>query len=157
MRDEDLLEDPVITLAGLLFEVHDGLSTLVERGAQPHQEVLIRLARSPGRRLRMSDLAAQVTMSASGLSRAVDRLVAAGCIERNSCASDRRVVYAHLTDQGWAELGASLPDHLARLHEAFAVLDDRQRGQLEALLRVLRDRVNPGAVVASTPADLVEA
>ena len=71
--------------------------------------------------------------------------------------SDRRVVYAHLTDQGWAELEAGLPDHLARLHEAFAVLDRRQRAQLETLLRVLRDRVNPGAVVASDPQELVQA
>ena len=157
MTGEDLLQDPNITLAGLLFEVHDGLGSMIERGAHPHQEVLIRLARSPGRRLRMSDLAAQVTMSASGLSRAVDRLVAAGDIERASCASDRRVVYAHLTDQGLLRLEGDLPDHLARLEEAFSVLDDRQRAQLESLLRALRERVNPGAVVASDPQELVEA
>ena len=57
---------------------------------------------------RMSDLAAQVTMSASGLSRAIDRLVAQGSIERVSCDYDRRVVHARLTDQGRAELDAML-------------------------------------------------
>jgi DNA-binding MarR family transcriptional regulator len=145
----DPLDDPRITLAGLLFEVHDGLSSSLEKGAHPSTEVLLRLARTPDERLRMSDLAAQVTMSASGLSRAIDRLVAAGLIERDSCPTDRRVVYAHLTEQGRAEVAAFLPDHLARLEDAFSVLDADQRADLEALLRRLRDRVNPEAVAAS--------
>ena len=45
-------------------------------------EVLIRLARSPGQRLRMTDLAAQTILTPSGLTRAVDRLVDAGLVAR---------------------------------------------------------------------------
>jgi DNA-binding MarR family transcriptional regulator len=143
------IDDPRITLAGLLFEVHDGLTASLGTSRQPTSEVLIRLARSPGEQLRMTDLAAQVTMSASGLSRAVDRLVAQGLIERASCETDRRVVYARLTDAGRAELESMLPEHLDRLDEAFAVLGPRERDQFESLLRKLRAQVNPGAVAAS--------
>src|SRR5688572_10218086 len=115
------LDDPRITLAGLLFEVHDGLTSRLGQRA-PTTEVLIRLARSPEHSLRMSDLAAQVTMSASGLSRAIDRLVASGLIERVACDYDRRVVHARLTDQGRAELEDMLPEHLRVLEESFGVL-----------------------------------
>lgn len=146
------IDDPRITLAGLLFEVHDGLIGRLGGAKTPTFEVLVRLARSPDRSLRMSDLAAQVTMSASGLSRAIDRLVATGSIERVSCEHDRRVVYARLTEQGLAEVEAMLPDHLAALEEAFSVLSASERGRFEALLRKLRCQVNPEAVAASEPA-----
>jgi DNA-binding MarR family transcriptional regulator len=145
------LDDPRITLAGLVFEVHDGLTRSLGTERTPTSEVLIRLARSPERQLRMSDLAAQVTMSASGLSRSVDRLVASGSIERASCTSDRRVVYARLTDQGLAEIEAMLPEHLEQLENAFSVFNASERGQFESLLRKLRARVNPAAVAASSP------
>jgi len=145
------LDDPRITLAGLLFEVHDGLTTRLGAKGSPTNEVLIRLARSPDRSLRMSDLAAQVTMSASGLSRAIDRLVATGAIERVACDYDRRVVHARLTDQGLAEIEAMLPEHVQHLEDAFSVLTTKERDQFEAILRKLRCRVNPEAVQASDP------
>jgi DNA-binding MarR family transcriptional regulator len=148
------LDDPRITLAGLLFEVHDGLTTRLGVKRTPTNEVLIRLARSPDESLRMSDLAAQVTMSASGLSRAIDRLVASGAIERVACDYDRRVVHARLTDQGRAELEAMLPEHLRVLEESFGVLTGPERKQFEGLLRKLRGQVNPEAVQASDPAVL---
>lgn len=145
------LDDPRITLAGLLFEVHDGLTNRLGAKRSPTSEVLIRLARSPDRSLRMSDLAAQVTMSASGLSRAIDRLVATGSIERVACDYDRRVVHARLTDQGQAEIEAMLPDHVQTLQDAFSVLTAKEREQFEAILRKLRCQVNPEAVQASDP------
>ena len=143
------LDDPRITLAGLLFEVHDGLTSRLGTKGTPTNEVLIRLARSPDQSLRMSDLAAQVTMSASGLSRAIDRLVASGAIERVACDYDRRVVHARLTAQGLAELEEMLPDHLRVLEDSFSVLTGAEREQFEAILRKLRCRVNPEAVQAS--------
>jgi len=148
------LDDPRITLAGLLFEVHDGLTTRLGAKRSPATEVLIRLARRPDRSLRMSDLAAQVTMSASGLRRAIDRLVAAGAIARVACEYDRRVVHARLTDRGQAQMEAMLPEHLRQLEDAFSVLTATERDQFEVLLRKLRDRVNPEAVQASEPAPL---
>ncbi len=148
MADDDL-DDLRITLAGLLFEVHDGLTGRLGARGTPTNEVLIRLARSPDQSLRMSDLAAQVTMSASGLSRAIDRLVAGGSIERVACDYDRRVVHARLTAQGRAEIESMLPEHLRILEESFSVLTATERRQFEAVLRKLRCQVNPEAVRAS--------
>ncbi len=145
------LDDPRITLAGLLFEVHDGLTNRLGVKRSPTNEVLIRLARSPDQSLRMSDLAAQVTMSASGLSRAIDRLVATGLIERVACDHDRRVVHARLSDQGLDEVESMLPEHLDVLEDSFSVLTPTERERFEAALRKLRCKVNPAAVQASDP------
>ena len=152
------LDDPRLTLAGLFFETHDGLTAHLSRRLEAdfgmtHQtfEVLLRLARSPEQRLRLSDLAAQVTMSASGLSRAVDRLERDGLVARVDCPSDRRSVYAALTDAGRDRVDALLPAHLDHLEEEFiGPLDASDRADLERILRRLRDHVNPEAVRASS-------
>src|SRR5689334_15290334 len=67
-------------------------------------EVLLRLARAPDRRMRRVDLADEVLLTASGITRLLDGLEKAGFVERGSCESDRRVVYAVLTDAGLDKL-----------------------------------------------------
>lgn len=155
---EELLDHPDLTTAGLLVEAHAGLTAATEHrlhegdhvSGQPF-EILLRLLRSPGHRLRMSDLAAQTTLTASGLTRAVDRLEAAGLVVRTACATDRRVSYAELTDAGEAEIRAALPVHVAHLQEVFEAFDPRALNELECLLRRLRDVLNPAAASASAP------
>ena len=73
----------------MFVEAHAGIADRVERRLEAESglsmqwfEVLIRLARSPGQRLRMTDLAAQTILSPSGLTRAVDRMVDAGLVTR---------------------------------------------------------------------------
>lgn len=156
----DLATCPLLTTAGLLVEAHAGLTTAAEHrlvagghvAGQPF-EILLRLLRSPGQRLRMSDLAAQTTLSASGLTRAVDRLEAAGLVARTACPTDRRVAYTELTPAGEAEIRAALPVHVAHLQEIFAAFEPAARAELDCLLRRLRDTLNPAAASASPPAD----
>ena len=62
--------------------------------------MLIRLARTPGNRLRMSDLAAQTSLTPSGLTRSVDRLEDTGLVARRVCPEDRRGSFAALTLNG---------------------------------------------------------
>ena len=54
-------------------------------------EVLFRLARAPDRRLRRVDLAEQVLLTPSGITRLLDGLERYGYVDRASCATDRRV------------------------------------------------------------------
>ena len=150
----NLLDDERLTAAGLLFEAHAGLSAALERRLADDCdlttqwfELLLRLARSPGHRLRMCELANQVALSPSGLTRAVDRLEAAHLVTREQCPSDRRVAYASLTDAGLARIEAALPAHLEHLDEYFfGVLTPEEVQQLSATMRKVRDHVNPGAI-----------
>jgi DNA-binding MarR family transcriptional regulator len=147
------LDDERLTTAGLFFEAHAGLVGALERrladdcGLSVQSfEVLLRLARSPGRQLRMSDLAAQVSLSPSGLTRAVDRLEQEGLVTRANCPTDRRGAFAVLTDAGRARIEAAVPEHLQHLDEYFTgILDPDELDQLAVTLRKLRDHVNPQA------------
>ncbi len=153
-----LLSDPRLTAAGLLFEAADGLrNALVPSlgnlglgGAEV--DVLIRLARSPQHRLRMADLADQVALSASGLTRLVDRLTRAGLVRRENCPEDRRGWYAVATPEGLAKISENLPSHLTAIHDAFTGLfDERELADLLKSLRRLRDVVRPGAAAGAAP------
>jgi len=109
-------------------------------------EVLLRLARSPGQRLRMSDLAAQSTLTNSGLTRLVDRLEASGHVVREPCETDRRGSYACLTALGSDALEAVLPAHIETVDRVFtSILDPEELAALLLILRKLRAVVRPGS------------
>jgi DNA-binding MarR family transcriptional regulator len=59
-------------------------------------ELLRTLASATAKRLRMSDLAARLTLTPSGVTRLVERLEADGSVTRLRDDADRRVVHAHL-------------------------------------------------------------
>lgn len=80
-------------------------------------EILVYLSESPGRRLRMSDLADLTLSSRSRLSHQVDRLTAAGLVDREPCSEDRRGYFAVLTSQGWDFLVATAPIHVESVRE----------------------------------------
>lgn len=103
--------------------------------------ILLRLARTPGRRLRMTELAAQAALSTSGLTRLVDRLEEAGYLRRDPSSSDRRSSLAVLTDLGAEAVAKALPSHLESLERNLEVpLGPEAILQLTAMLATLRDR-----------------
>lgn len=156
---EDLFDDDLrITAVGLLMETCTALSArfaaqFAEHGLSPVEfEVLMRLSRSPGHQLRMTDLAAQTSLSTSGVTRVVDRMERDGLLVRSACPTDRRSSFAVLTPAGHARLNETLPGHLELIEQWFL-------GQLtpEALdcllnaLRAVRDAVHPGALAGADP------
>jgi DNA-binding MarR family transcriptional regulator len=82
-------------------------------------EVLFRLARAPDRLMRRVDLAQQVLLSPSGITRLLDGLQCCDLVEKASCATDARVVYAKLTDAGLEKLEQASHDHFAAIRTLF--------------------------------------
>ena len=153
------LDDARLTTLGLFFEAQAGLKAIFERRLEadvglPVQwfEVLLRLARTPGHRLRMSELAAQSSVTPSGLTRVVDRLCDAGLVTRQSCPEDRRSWYAVLTPEGLERIETAVPVHLAHIEEVVAsILSPAEMDELAVLMRKLRDATNPYAAGATCP------
>lgn len=152
----ELLDDPRLTAAGLLAEVFTGVMaritpSLTEGGLSAIDfETLLRLARSPGHRLRMSDLAAQTNLSTSGVTRVIDRLERDGLVTREACESDRRASFAVITDAGMARLKAVLPRHVEEIERWFTgLLTAEQRAALLEALHVIRDVVRPCATAGA--------
>ncbi len=149
-------DDDRLTLMGLLAEAHAGLMGIlgpdIERFGltESEFEVLVRLARSPEHRLRMNDLAAQVGMSTSGLTRLVDRLLNDGFVERLACPTDRRGSFAILTKTGKRRIESAIETHLELIDTwMMSPLDARDRAGLERALRKIRDRVRPGSLAGA--------
>ena len=67
-------------------------------------DALLQIAHAPGRRVRMNVLAERVILSRSGITRLVDRLEAAGSVERAACTTDARGQEAVLTPLGLERL-----------------------------------------------------
>jgi MarR family 2-MHQ and catechol resistance regulon transcriptional repressor len=155
----DQVHDERITAIGLFSEAYTGLTSrfsaqLGEHGlALVEFEVLIRLARSPGGQLRMTDLSTQTSLTTSGVTRVVDRLERDGLVCRRACPSDRRISYAVITELGSARLGEVLPGHLAMIEQWFT--GRMKPDELAAFirgLRTIRDAVRPGAVAGAAAA-----
>lgn len=77
-----------------------------------YYEILVQLSETPGRMLRMSELAERSLSSRSRLSHAVSRLEERGWVRRQVCADDGRGQLAVLTDDGFAALEAAAPIHV---------------------------------------------
>lgn len=151
-------ESPWLDAVGLLLEAAAGVGQTFGRRLERETglslqwfDVLVRLARTPGEQLRMSDLAAQSTLSTSGLTRAVDRLVDGGLVVRKPCPDDRRVTYAVLTAAGRRRIHAALELHVSHLAEVLdGCLTASELAVLTDGLHRLRAVINPGAARAST-------
>ena len=139
-------DDERIRSYGLLHEAHRRLdrafSCSLEQScgiSGPFFEVLLRVGRSPGGRLNMSELALQLGLTSGGTTRLVDRMVAAALVERESCPSDRRVQWVVLSPTGEHKLDEALEVHLRDLqHELFDRLDPAELTVLERALDKLR-------------------
>lgn len=104
----------------------------------PEYGVLVTLVEAPGRRLRMTELADQVLLSRSGLTRLVDRMESAGLVERFKCPSDARGMHAVLTDLGYQRLKKSAGTHLRGVREhVTGRLSAAEVDQLQALMTKL--------------------
>jgi DNA-binding MarR family transcriptional regulator len=104
-------------------------------------EVLLHLEDAEDRRMRMSDLAATVILSRSGLTRLVDRLEREGLIRRESCPSDARGAFAVLTDAGQRKLEAARATHLAGVRSLFL---DHFTPEEQDVLGAAWERLMPG-------------
>jgi len=151
------LDDPRFTAVGLFAEAYTGLTNRFAAQFEQHRlspvefEVLLRLARSPGHRLRMTDLAGQTSLSTSGVTRVVDRMDRDGLVRREACASDRRSSYAVLTDAGLSRLEEVVPGHLELVQQwLVGQLSPAQLEQMLDALRRIRDAVNPCATAGSS-------
>jgi DNA-binding MarR family transcriptional regulator len=102
--------------------------------------VLRMLSETPGRHMRMSELATACDMSLSGMTRLAAKLESAGFLERHPCQSDARGYNAVLTDAGFARLTEAWPTHLASVRRhLFDHLDDMDLCRLANALSKIAD------------------
>jgi DNA-binding MarR family transcriptional regulator len=101
-------------------------------------EVLLHLSHADGGMMRRVDLAQQILLTASGITRLLEGLERSGFVCKETCDSDARVSYAKLTDEGAEKLKAAGKTHLRGIDELFV---GRYSGSELATLGVLLARL----------------
>jgi len=131
-----------VTAFGRLLRAHAALTRelnaqlIAEHGLTINDyEVLLLLARAHERKLRRVDLASEVVLSPSGITRLLDRLEKEGLVEKAACDSDARITYAVLTGKGLAKLRKVTPGHVASVERLLSQPFDE--GELEKLADLL--------------------
>jgi DNA-binding MarR family transcriptional regulator len=82
-------------------------------------EALLVLSRAEDGRLKRVELARNLMLTPSGITRLLRGLEDAGLVERASCSTDLRVTYAQLTDAGRDKLEVASGGHIASIRELF--------------------------------------
>ncbi|GAA2472679.1 MarR family transcriptional regulator [Streptomyces thermolineatus] len=130
------------------LEVSRLLTHQMERDLQPFgltmndYEILVNLSESEDHRMRMSDLARSTLQSKSRLSHQITRMENAGLVRRESCESDRRGLFAVLTEHGWETMRKVAPHHVESARAHFIDrMDADGRATLQTVLAPVRDHL----------------
>ncbi|MCC7365100.1 MAG: MarR family transcriptional regulator [Dehalococcoidia bacterium] len=92
-------------------------------------------------RSNIGDIADGLLTDATSVGRMVERMEAAGLVERYREPPDRRIVWVRLQPRGEELLRELMPRHVQRCRELLGFLDDARRERLIALLGSIRDEV----------------
>jgi DNA-binding MarR family transcriptional regulator len=137
-----------MTLAALMFKLPGALDVQLQRDSGlTHFEylVLAGLSESPDRARPMSELAGFANGSLSRLSHVVKRLEQRGFVRRCTSSEDGRITVAYLTDEGWEQLVAAAPGHVAAVRRlVIDALTPEQLAQLKAIGEQILQKVDPG-------------
>jgi DNA-binding MarR family transcriptional regulator len=135
--------------------LEDHLDRQLQRDADmPHiyYALLVQLAESADRRLRMTELAMRAKITRSRLSHAVARLEKKGWVRREDCPSDKRGQFAVLTDRGAEVLRQAAPGHVSAVRQAvFDRLTPEQQKALGEIMRIIAEGLQPAEVGADLP------
>jgi DNA-binding MarR family transcriptional regulator len=98
-------------------------------------EALLLLSHAPEAAMRRVDLAEELVLTPSGVTRLLEGLERAGWVKKGACKSDARVTYAVLTEKGRAKLERASASHRAQV---CALFEDRfSPAELETLAGLL--------------------
>lgn len=87
--------------------------------------------------LKPSQLSDTLMLTRAGMTNRLDRLEAAGLVERTLDPADRRSFRVRLTDKGYATVDDAMTAHTANVTRLFSALSEDQLGGLDDLLRIL--------------------
>lgn len=107
--------------------------------------------------LPLSHLSERLMVSCGNITGVVDRLEQSGYLQRERSQTDRRVVYARLTERGRAFYRRILPEYRARVRELLAPLAPEEQQRLAELCRTLyiaAQREPVGAAAARSKQEL---
>ena len=108
-------------------------------------EALMLLARAEGNLMRRVDLAKELQLTASGVTRLLDGLEEQGLVSKKACTTDGRVTFAVLTRAGLKRLEQASSVHTAVIRDLFE--ERYTRKELALLAELLSKLAEPGRTI----------
>lgn len=143
-RERPDLDTKAMALVGRIQRVAAALrprldATHEESGLQGDSfDVLASLRRSgPPYQLTPTELYREMMLSSGAMTNRIDKLEAAGYVERRPDPNDRRGTLVSLTSKGKALIDAATTKHVANERRLLSALSQREQQQLGELLRTL--------------------
>ncbi|CAN5721233.1 MarR family transcriptional regulator [soil metagenome] len=109
---------------------------IARHGLSPGEFAILEVLYHKGPLL-LGEVQRKILASSGGVTYLVDRLEAAGLVERQECPADRRARYAALTPKGTQLMRRIFPDHARAIEQAVAGLTSDEKEQAIELLRKL--------------------
>lgn len=94
------------------------LELLYNKGSQPIQKI-----------------GKKILLASSSMTYVIDKLEEKKLIQRKACAKDRRVIYAHITQDGLDMMDNIFPKHEQALNDIFGGLTEKQKESLISELK----------------------
>lgn len=107
-----------------------------EQGLNPTEFAVLELLYHKGQQP-LQHIGQKILLASGSITYVVNKLEKRGYLHRNLCASDRRVTYAQITDEGRAFMDRVFPMHEQNLHELVSVLSNEEKEQAITLLKKL--------------------
>lgn len=131
-----------------LIRFHARLERRMAESLAPHGltlaqgDVLATLRFGDG--ITQQDLAERLLVTKGNIVGLIDRMGAAGWVERRPDPEDRRVNRLYLTEAGWRLTAAIGPVQVGLVKEVFGTLDEAELRQFHGLLEKLDEGCQPG-------------
>ncbi len=107
-----------------------------QNGLNPTEFAVLELLYHKGRQP-LQQIGNKILLASGSITYVVDKLEKRGYLNRISCATDRRVTYAEVSEKGAAFMAEIFPKHEQQLHEMMSVLSPEEKEQLIELVKKL--------------------
>lgn len=118
---------------------------MTKYGLNPTEFAVLELLYSKGEQ-QIQHIGKKILLSSSSMTYVIDKLEQKGHIERKPCATDRRVIFAHITEKGKKFMEEAFPMHEKMITELFSVLTEEE---LETVIPLVK-KVGLAAAEQST-------
>lgn len=141
------LQEEELALWRSFVRLHAGVIRRIERDLAEDRlipltwyDVLVALYQAPNHRLKMGELKERTVLTASGITRLVERLEEQGLVRRERTEEDRRSMYAVLTREGKRAFLKAWPTYERGIASYFAsILGDEEKRVIRAAFeRILK-------------------
>jgi len=85
----------------------------------------------------LQQIGGKILLASGSITYVIDKLEKKGLLKRIACPNDRRVIYAHITEEGKAFIEEIFPEHAGHIDDLMSALTDEEQKTAIQLMKKL--------------------